>query len=190
MEVGCKKFRTMRITKIFLAVVVALSAIACNNDNGDDNQKVVINWESEGSVIGEWRLYSWNGKSNSAPMVYVKFNEEDFSFDMYQKVYSQEWHHYKGTYTLSEDYILEGVYADGVAWSNSYKVDFAFDPNHIRLSSVDGEEVSIYDETTIPTAVVEEARPQTNTENDTENNTENEEQTTQSSRSVVVKRFL
>lgn len=186
MEVGCKKFRTMRITKIFLAVIVALSTIACTNNNGDDTPEVVINWESNGSVIGEWRLSSWNGKSDSAPMVYVKFNEEDLSFDMYQKAYSQEWHHYKGTYTLSEDYILEGVYADGVAWSNAYKVDFAFEPKHIRLSSVNGLEVSIYDETTIPTSVVEESKPQTNTEE----NTENEEQAIPSCRSVVIKRFL
>lgn len=161
----------MKITKIFIAVIALFSVFACAKiTDGGGSSAPKIDWSEEGSVVGEWYLSSWSGKSDSAPRVYLALYD-DGNFDMYQQAFSVLWYHYEGTYTILEDNILTGVYSDGEPWSSSYKVDFGYEegvlsdtdmpvpaPIHIRLVSEKNEnEVSIYDTTTIPDEVVEEA---------------------------------
>ncbi len=162
----------MRLAKIFL-VVAALAVCACQPDNGGNGSSAPkINWVDEGSIVGEWTLASFSGKSDSAPRVYIKFTDDD-KFEMYQQVYSAIWFRYDGTYTLSEDNILSGVYSDNEPWSATYKVSYGeeeskasvIDPSftpattHIRLVNIENEtEVSVYDTTTIPEEIIDESR--------------------------------
>ena len=169
----------MKLAKIFLAFV-ALFAMSCDNiSNGGGTTTPTVNWENEGSVVGEWKLTSLNGKEDAKPQIYLSLNS-DGTFEMYQKAFSLEWKRYEGTYSISADNLLCGVYSDGEEWSANYKVDFAYEPNRIRLTKeLDNKEISIYTETTIPNAVIEEAQPY---------DTTSPEATTV--RSVVVERFL
>ena len=161
----------MKMTKIFVAVIALFSVFACASvDDGGGSNAPKIEWSEQGSVVGEWNLSSWSGKSDSAPRVYLALYE-DGNFDMYQQAFSVLWYHYEGTYTISEDNLLTGVYSDGEPWSTSYRVFFGYEegtfadtdmpasaPIHIRLvNEKNDKEISIYDTTTIPDEVVEEA---------------------------------
>lgn len=146
----------MKITKIFFAVV-ALLAVACkptpNSGGGStDNTK----WLDEGKICGEWVMTKHSGKDTDI-QVYIAFNE-DSSFDLYQRIYSVVWLHYKGTFTL-EGTTLSGVYSDGKAWGSRYTISYAEAPNRIRLTSLDNKsEVAIYTEQAIPEYIVDEAQ--------------------------------
>ena len=147
----------MKLAKIFLAVV-ALFAMSCGEKNGGDGTtSPTVNWESEGSIIGEWELTSFGGNSEAKPRIYLELNENG-SFDMYQQAFSVIWLHYTGTFTYNGT-TLSGVYSDDKPWAAEYAVSFAKEPNRMRLiSTTNNNETSIYNECEIPTSIIDEAR--------------------------------
>lgn len=153
MEVGCKKVDSMKLTKIFLAVV-ALCALACHPNGGNEE---TIKWEENGTLVGEWCLTSWAGSSAAKPQVYIAFND-DSTFNLYQQNYSVIWFHYEGNYALNNN-VLTGAYSDGKELASEYKVDFSSDGKMIRLTSLENSsDVAIYTATEIPTWIIEEAK--------------------------------
>uniref|UniRef100_UPI00405755F4 hypothetical protein n=1 Tax=Alistipes sp. TaxID=1872444 RepID=UPI00405755F4 len=146
----------MKITKIFFALV-ALLVVACKpNPNSGSGSTDKIKWLNEGKICGEWVMTKHADKETEI-QVYIAFNE-DSSFDLYQRVYSVVWLHYKGTFTL-EGTTLSGVYSDGKAWGSRYTVSYAEAPNRIRLTSLDNKsEVAIYTEQAIPEYILDESQ--------------------------------
>ena len=143
----------MKLTKIFLAVV-ALFAVACNPNNGNDDG---AKWVDNGSLVGEWSLTSWAGNNEAKPQIYIAFNN-DSSFNLYQQNYSVIWFHYEGHYALNNN-VLTGAYIDGKPLACDYKVAFSSDGKMIRLTSLkDSSDVAIYTATEIPTWIIDEAK--------------------------------
>jgi hypothetical protein len=154
-----KSMKIMRFSKIFLAAIIALgTTIGCAPNIEGGGNVDTTKWENEGTLVGEWELTSWSGNNNAKPLIYLILNE-DSSFDMYQKVYTSNWTHYDGNYSVSEENILSGTYSDGEKWYGDYAIQYAENPRRIRLTNVKEEnEVLIYTESVVPTSVLEEAK--------------------------------
>lgn len=173
-EVGCKKVLIMKMTKIFF-VLISLFAVACNttpNGNGGSTGGGNTKWDSDGVIIGEWELASFNNSDEAKPRVYIEFREQGNEFTLYQQAYSVVWFRYEGTFTF-DGTTLSGVYSDGKAWAAEYTVSFAKEPNRMRLiRKEDNKDISIYIESEIPETIIDEAREPENV------------------RSVMIERFL
>lgn len=90
----------------------------------------------------------WRGSELSIDAaIYMKF-ASDGTFELYQKMSSEEFELRRGTWTLTGD-ILSGKYNDQEAWSTSYKVSVEND-RLIMVSQGEGAEINIYVKTEIP----------------------------------------
>lgn len=90
----------------------------------------------------------WRGNELSIDAaIYMKF-ASDGTFELYQKMSSEEFELRRGTWTLTGD-ILSGKYNDQEAWSTSYKISVEND-RLIMVSQGKGAETNIYVKTEIP----------------------------------------
>ncbi|MBO7220817.1 MAG: BACON domain-containing protein [Alistipes sp.] len=113
-----------------------------------------VKWSKSGSIIGSWKLTIWC-EEESVNQVYMNFHDDN-TFDLYQKLYSVVWFHYKGTYSLNDN-MLTGVYSDGIAWSAEYNVLYGI--NQICLiKKSDNSDISIYAKESIPDYIIDEAK--------------------------------
>ena len=146
----------MKITKIFVAILALCVFAACEPDSGNNGGGGVDDiWGDNGSPVGEWSLTEWNGSQDLPFGVYMRFND-DKSFDLYQHTSNVLWVHYTGTYSLNGT-TLSGVYSDGESWATDYTIKYnkIAEPKQISLTS--SNNVSIYTETSIPDAVIDQA---------------------------------
>lgn len=131
------------------------------NDNPGGNNGG-NNGSNEGvSVEGEWVLTSWN-EIEPPFHVYVNF-KEDYTFEMYEQVYSLTYEYITGTYDLDDDTLTGeydgNVHTPGSPWKSSYTVTKTEgEDGTFTLELVDESGVaSIYTSTTIPEEVKVEA---------------------------------
>ena len=84
----------------------------------------------------------WRGSELSIDAaIYMKF-ASDGTFELYQKMSSEEFELRRGTWTLTGD-ILSGKYNDQEAWSTSYKISVEND-RLTMVSQDEGSETNIY----------------------------------------------
>ena len=146
----------MKISNIFVAIVVLCTIVACNPNSGSGNGgQTNSTWSDTGSLVGEWALTEWNGSKELPMGVYLRLNEDN-TFDLYQHTSNVLWVHYTGTYSLNGT-TLSGVYSDGESWATDYTIKYnkIAEPKQISLTS--SNNVSIYTETSIPDAVIDQA---------------------------------
>lgn len=147
----------MKFTKIFLAIALLSTIVACNGNRGGEGGNTDSQWSSSGTIYGAWNLDSWSGDKENTPRIYIVFNE-DGTFDLYQQMYSVLWFRYEGDYQVNSS-VLTGVYADGTPWTNSYTVDYSQEPKLIRLTDMeDADDVAIYSSCKVPDSVIEGAK--------------------------------
>lgn len=90
----------------------------------------------------------WRGNELSIDAaIYMKF-ASDGTFELYQKMSSEEFELRRGTWTLTGD-ILSGKYNDQEAWSTSYKISVEND-RLTMVSQDEGSETNIYVRSEIP----------------------------------------
>lgn len=129
-----------RIIMGILAVVTIFAVAGCNNKKGGEPEFP----EGSGPVEGVWHMVSWSGISSDRADIYISFSG-DGKFELYQRVYSSFYEHYEGSYTQDED-IVQGTYADGQPWRDSYKVSLTADSSQLTLTgSTDPSDVTVYE---------------------------------------------
>lgn len=127
--------------KIIYVIMFALLVIAgCKKD------KPVL-------TLSQKLCTEWRGSSLSVDAaIYIKFMS-DGTFELYQKMASDEFELRRGTWTLDGD-TLSGTYNDEQAWSTSYRI--SIDKDELTMVSLaDGGETNIYTRTGIPAYIKE-----------------------------------
>ncbi len=111
-------------------------------------------------VYGEWKLESWYGQPTGGDVptdVYLSFST-DGSFEIFQKL-GDAGHYsaFTGTYGITGDGALYGIYSDGKSWAGNY--DFSVDGDRLTLENTDEavQGACIYVRTTIPASVRKDA---------------------------------
>lgn len=143
---GYKKDSIMKkyITLLFSAIM-----LFCLTGCKEDKPEVAK------GLAGEWKLSTWNNEA-AAFDVYMELGE-DGSFNLYQKVQTLSYEHFKGSFE-SKGGVLNGTYEDGIAWSGSYRYELSADGNTLSLASTASFPVtSTYVRTQIPSEVREAA---------------------------------
>ena len=105
-------------------------------------------------ISGDWKLVSIESKArigNEEIDVYLRFDKEG-TFEMYQMLGTGRYRQFKGSWQLTES-ILSGTYADGSAWGSSYEVTLD-EGKTLTLASTSGNEVDVYQSSTIPNEVI------------------------------------
>ena len=147
MPPGCGKQWRMALRfdccmkKILYVIMLALLVVAgCKKD------KPVLTLSQK--LCAEWR----GCELSIDAAVYMKF-ASDGTFELYQKMSSEEFELRRGTWELDGD-ILSGNYNDEEVWSTSYKVSDEND-RLTMVSLADGGETNIYTKTGIPAYIKE-----------------------------------
>lgn len=147
----------MKSLKIWsLVALLAMALVGCGNDDDNGGKAPATN----SNIVGKWHLASWCGETPEFD-VYIEF-KKDGKFDIYQQTWKFTYEHFSGAYNLEKG-ILSGVYSDGTDWTARYIVDVV-DSKLKLINKVDLEEVSIYEESTIPNEIIEEAKSETRSE--------------------------
>ena len=122
--------------KIVYVIMLALLTIA-----GCMKEEPVLTLSQK--LCAEWR----GSELSIDAAIYMKF-ASDGTFELYQKMSSEEFELRRGTWTLTGD-ILSGKYNDQEAWSTSYKISVEND-RLTMVSQGEGAETNIYVKTEIP----------------------------------------
>lgn len=130
--------------KFFVVFAMSLLAfVGCNRESGS---------QAPEALNGQWHLVSWNGGEPEFD-VYMKLNNGNF--DLYQQVWSLDYKHYYGVYTVNGG-VIHGQYVDGADWSCGYR--FSVEGKTLTLySQQDQSIVSVYKSCKIPQQVINEA---------------------------------
>lgn len=135
-----------------LALCAALSVLAaCEKD------KAV----SLGGLYGEWKLEFWYGQSadkGTVPAdVYLSFSSDGL-FELYQKLGdSGHYSAFDGTFGLTSDGLLYGIYGDGKSWGANYSFSVEGDRLILENPEFSGYGRCVYVRTTIPDSVRKDA---------------------------------
>lgn len=111
---------------------------------------------NDAAVEGSWQLESSPVALEEGYDVYVSF--EGGSFELYQKMGSERYYSYKGSYTCA-DGVVVGRYSDGAAWASSYKVSRK--DAKLILTAVESGSEYVYRQAEIPEEVKENSVPVT-----------------------------
>lgn len=122
--------------KIIYVIMLALLTIA-----GCKKEEPVLTLSQK--LCAEWR----GSELSIDAAIYMKF-ASDGTFELYQKMSSEEFELRCGTWTLTGD-ILSGKYNDQEAWSTSYKISVEND-RLTMVSQDEGSETNIYVRSEIP----------------------------------------
>ena len=119
---------------IYIAILALTALVGCNKENQPGLAE---------NICGEWRGSELSVEAG----IYLSFTS-DGTFELYQKLESDDFELKKGTWSLSGD-ILSGKYSDGEPWAASYKVTVNGDV--MTLISQDGSsETNVYQKCDIP----------------------------------------
>lgn len=126
--------------RFIYTAIFALAAFAgCQKENSKEPTL-------EEKIQGEWR-----GSEISVDAAIYLSIKADGTFELYQRLASEEFELRRGTWTLEGD-ILSGAYNDGEPWAASYKV--SADSTLTLVSQAEGAETSVYIRCTIPVEVM------------------------------------
>ncbi len=110
------------------------------------------------SIVGQWVLKAWANATENLPEVYIEFTEYG-NFYIYQHCYTSYFSVFSGTYDLSDDFLLRGLYSTGYSLATSY--DVTFTAKEMILTRIeDPDDVSVYVKGVIPNDIIE-ATPMT-----------------------------
>lgn len=105
------------------------------------------------AYVGTWHLVSIFDKEVDVDL-YVSLFENN-SFKLYQRVEATGYTIFEGTYTYDDaTSVLSGVYSDGTAWANSYRIEFDAEGLMRWVNMSDESEISVYESSAAPTAGV------------------------------------
>lgn len=123
---------------IYIAIFALVALAGCQKENSKEptlKQK----------IQGEWR-----GSEISVDAAIYLSIKNDGTFELYQKLSSDEFELRRGTWTLEGD-VLSGTYNDGEPWAASYKVSAG--STLTLVSQAEGAETSVYIPCAIPAEV-------------------------------------
>lgn len=113
-----------------------------------------ITFEEIDLWVGEWGLASWSGDAALAGKVYLELTREK-RFTLYQHVDQLGFARFTGDYAVGAGNLLTGTYTDGTPLGDSYAVEA--DKERMTLTGTAAGAVSVYERTTIPDWVKQEA---------------------------------
>jgi hypothetical protein len=96
---------------LILALSLLLTVVSCNPTEPEKTGP------TSDDLVGAWELTSVVTKASvggSTVNVYIAFNANG-QFDLYQQLGQGWYHHYSGTWSLSED-TIQGKYSNDAAW--------------------------------------------------------------------------
>lgn len=104
-------------------------------------------------VVGCWHIKSYCGAT--APVdLYIEFTA-DGKFTILQRTEMEGYRKFEGTYMVdAETSVLSGVYSDGEPWGDSYKFSVDENLNLILVSTSQESEISIYEQSELPSATI------------------------------------
>ena len=121
--------------KIFMFAAVLLASVVALSSCGSGESV-----SPKASIVGCWQL-QWSDANLDYVDVYAEFNE-DMTFNLYQKLQSPSYKHYKGSYLIA-DGVLSGEYSDGKSWGSSYNI--AIEDGVMTLTSTtNSDDVSVF----------------------------------------------
>ena len=123
---------------IYIAIFALVAMVGCQKENSKEPTL-------EQKIQGEWR----GSEISVDAAIYLDINA-DGTFDLYQRLSSEEFELRRGTWTL-EGEILSGKYNDGEPWASSYKVSAG--STLTLVSQAEGDETSVYIPCAIPAEV-------------------------------------
>lgn len=123
---------------IYIAIFALATLAGCQKENSKEPTL-------EQKIQGEWR----GSEISVDAAIYISI-KADGTFELYQKMTSDEFELRRGTWTLEGD-ILSGVYNDGEPWATSYKVSAG--STLTLVSQAEGAETSVYIPCSIPVEV-------------------------------------
>ena len=122
-----------------------LTALALLTACGKKNNQPELTFEQK--MLGEWHCPSLTVGGDA----YLKL-QEGKTYELYQKIGEGAYRLYRGTWNLEET-LLTGKYNDGEDWAAAYSVTLE-NKSMTLTSQNDAAEVSIFNKTTIPEAVL------------------------------------
>lgn len=123
---------------LFIAIFALVAFVGCQKENSKEPTL-------KEKIRGEWR----GSEISVDAAIYLDINA-DGTFELYQKMTSDEFELRRGTWTLEGD-ILSGTYNDGEPWAASYKVSAG--STLTLVSQAEGMETSVYIPCAIPIEV-------------------------------------
>lgn len=123
---------------IYIAIFALVAMVGCQKENSKEPTL-------EQKIQGEWR-----GSMISVDAAIYLSIKTDGTFELYQRLSSEEFELRRGSWTLEGD-ILSGVYNDGEPWASSYKVSAG--STLTLVSQAEGGETSVYIPCAIPAEV-------------------------------------
>lgn len=109
------------------------------------------------AITGVWHLTSWRGAEPSFE-VYLDITATG-GLTLYQRIDSLYWEVYQSSMTIdneeyinNEEYIISGVYTDGLAWGASYLLSIDGDTMTWTVTT-DSTDVSVYTRSTLPSSM-------------------------------------
>ena len=124
---------------IYIAIFALVALTGCQKENS----KVPT---LKQMIVGEWR-----GSEISVDAAIYLSIKADGTFELYQKMTSDDFELRRGTWSLEGD-ILSGTYNDGEPWAASYKV--SADSVLTMVSQAEGAETSVYIRCAIPVEIM------------------------------------
>ncbi len=141
---------------IWTFVVMSAFLSSCSGggeDNGGgggkvDGPEIVVD-----DIVGQWRLFSWNGAEVDTKLfdVYVKFDAAG-TMMLYQHVADFGYKQLSGSFVI-KGAALSGSYEGGIAWSNSYTVAVSDDKSTMKMQAIENSDICIYKKAVLPASI-------------------------------------
>lgn len=132
--------KNLKIWSLALALLVAMTGCepSADSEQGGVAKKpfnpIATSQLSE-KIVNAWQIVEYAG-AEARFDVFIEFNNGG-EFELYQRIYSNDYEKLTGTYTLEGD-ALTGVYSNDVEWNHSYTVKIAESPLRLRLIEENG----------------------------------------------------
>lgn len=143
-----------KILSYAIAAIFAVSSWSCRKAEPDGpvtgpEEEIEEVTDYAALAVGEWN-YADPGYGAD---IRVSF-EEEFTFNLYQKVGDGRYRHYSGTWSVEEN-IISGSYSDGSGWGSSYSLEFVDDDTMIMTALNESDDEMTYFREEIPASIKE-----------------------------------
>lgn len=127
--------KNLKIWALALAALVGFTACE-SEDNASEKVpfKPIATAQLAEKIESAWQITEYAGQPAEFD-IYIDF--KGGNFELYQRLYSNDYEKLVGTYTLEND-VLSGVYSNEVEWNNTYTVQIAENPLRLRLIEANG----------------------------------------------------
>ncbi len=136
-----------KIFYILIALFASCAFLGCSDDGESESARL------SRKIVGEWHLVLWNAQTPTDFDAYCTFNA-DRTFEIYQRIETVRYQKYTGSYQIKNS-VLSGVYDDATPWGSTYEISFDEEDEILTMiSESSAGEISVYERTTIPDAIV------------------------------------